>query len=139
VRSVWQLFLGVAVAVVVTWVVLLVVLWRHRPSKGIAAETLRIVPDVIRLTRRLAHDRSLPRGLRVRLWLLLAYLVFPIDLVPDFIPVIGYADDVVIVAVVLRSVVRGAGRAAIVKHWPGTETGLAAVDRLAGMKEHTTD
>lgn len=59
---------------------------------GLVREALRLLPDVLRLLPRLAADRSLPRGVRVRLALLLAYLASPIDLVPDFIPVIGYAD-----------------------------------------------
>lgn len=57
----------------------------------------------------------------------------PIDLVPDFVPVLGYADDAVIVAVVLRSVTRRAGSDALERHWPGTPAGLAAVRRLAGL------
>jgi uncharacterized membrane protein YkvA (DUF1232 family) len=69
---------------------------------------------------------------RVRLWLLLGYLAMPIDLVPDVIPVIGYADDAIVVALVLRSVVRRAGPDAVVRHWPGTPDGLAAVQRLTG-------
>ncbi len=68
--------------------------------------SVRLVPDVVRLVRRLAADRSLPRGVRVRLWVLLGYLVSPVDLVPDFIPLVGYADDAIIVALVLRSVIR---------------------------------
>lgn len=67
------------------------------------------------------------------LWLLVAYLALPIDLVPDFIPVLGYADDAIVVALVLRSVVRGAGPQALERHWPGTQDGLAAVRRLAGL------
>jgi uncharacterized membrane protein YkvA (DUF1232 family) len=70
---------------------------------------------------------------RVRLWLLLGYLALPVDLVPDFIPVIGYADDAVIVALALRSVTRHAGADALERHWPGTPEGLAAVRRLAGL------
>ena len=58
----------------------------------------------------------------MRLWLLLGYLALPIDLVPDFIPVLGYADDAIVVALVLRSVVRRAGPDAIERHWPGTPT-----------------
>jgi len=69
---------------------------------------------LLRLLRRLAGDRSLPRGVRVRLWLLLAYLAIPIDV----IPVLGYADDAIIVTAVLRSVVRRAGLEALHRHWP---------------------
>jgi uncharacterized membrane protein YkvA (DUF1232 family) len=67
------------------------------------------------------------------LWLLLGYLLLPVDLVPDVLPVVGYADDAVLVAWVLRSVVRNAGDAALAQHWPGTATGLAVVRRLAGL------
>ncbi len=57
----------------------------------------------------------------------------PIDLVPDFLPVIGYADDAIIVAIGLRSVVRAAGPEVITAHWPGTDTGLTVLHRLAGL------
>ena len=112
------------------WLVLVLLLWRARPGEGGAREALRLLPDVVRLVRRLAADRGLPRGVRVRLWLLLVYLLSPIDLVPDFLPVIGYADDVVVVAWALRAVVRRAGSEALERHWPGTPAGLAVVTRL---------
>jgi uncharacterized membrane protein YkvA (DUF1232 family) len=69
---------------------------------------------------------------RVRVALLVVYLAVPFDLVPDVVPVIGYADDAVVVALVLRSVVRRAGAEALHRHWPGTPEGLALVLRLAG-------
>jgi uncharacterized membrane protein YkvA (DUF1232 family) len=94
---------------------------------------VRLLPDVLRLVRRLAGDASLPRGIRWRLGLLLAYLALPIDLVPDFIPVAGYADDVLLIAWVLRSVVRDAGPGALERHWPGSTQGLDVVRRLAGV------
>jgi uncharacterized membrane protein YkvA (DUF1232 family) len=64
---------------------------------------------------------------------LIGYLLLPIDLVPDFVPVLGYADDAVIVALALRWVVRRAGGELLTRHWPGTPEGLAAVQRLAGL------
>ena len=70
---------------------------------------------------------------RVRLMLLLIYLVLPIDLIPDFIPVLGYADDAIIVVLALRSVVRRAGQDALRRHWPGSDDGLVAVRRLAAV------
>ena len=69
----------------------------------------------------------------IRLWLLFAYLALPFDLVPDFIPIIGYADDAILVAVVLRSVVRRAGPEAVRRHWPGTPDGLSALWRAARL------
>lgn len=129
----WEVALGIVAGLVVCWIALVAVLWRNRPAGGLVQEALRIVPDVIRLTRRLAGDRSLPRAVRVRLWLLVGYLASPIDLVPDFVPVLGYADDAAIVAVILRTVVRRAGPDAVTRHWPGTDDGLAVVTRLAGI------
>jgi uncharacterized membrane protein YkvA (DUF1232 family) len=75
----------------------------------------------------------MPRGVRLRLWVLLGYLATPIDLVPDFIPVLGYADDAIAVALVLRSVIRHAGTEPVERHWSGSPDGLVAVFRLAGM------
>lgn len=126
----WQVFVGVAFGVLLLWLVLLVLLWRVSPGETSAREMLRLLPDVVRLVSRLARDPSLPRGVRVRLWLLLGYLAMPFDLVPDFVPVLGYADDAIVVAVVLRSVVRRAGAEAVDRHWPGTSDGLAALQRL---------
>ncbi|WP_411374485.1 YkvA family protein [Arthrobacter sp. MPF02] len=55
----------------------------------------------------------------------------PIDLVPDFVPVVGYADDAVIVALVLRSVIKRAGAGAVARHWPGSAAGLDAILKAA--------
>lgn len=129
----WSAVAGVAGGLVLAWIALIVMLWFVRPDELRIRDALRLLPDLVRLLRRLAADRSLPRGVRIRLWLLLAYLALPFDLVPDFIPVIGYADDAVIVAFTLRSVSRRAGAAALDRHWPGTPDGLAAVRRLAGL------
>ncbi|PZG07013.1 YkvA family protein [Nonomuraea aridisoli] len=132
----WDLGIAVVVAAVVAWAALLGALLVVRPRGGLLRESLRLLPDMLRLVRRLAADRSLHRGVRIRLLLLLAYLAFPIDLVPDFIPVLGYADDAIIVAAVLRSVVRRAGLPAVERHWPGTPDGFAALTRLTGLDEH---
>jgi len=133
----WQTALAVAgglvVALVVCWLLLLAVLWRVSRGRSTWRDALRLLPDLVRLVRRLAADRALPRGVRVRLWLLLGYLALPIDLVPDVLPVIGWADDVIAVVLVLRSVVRRAGPQALERHWPGTPEGLAAVRAACGL------
>ena len=130
-QSLWPAVAAVAAGLVVVWLALLAVLWRAKPDDVSLRELLRLLPDVVRLVKRLAADRSLPNGVRVRLALLLAYLALPIDLVPDFVPVLGYADDAIVVALVLRSVVRRAGPDAVARHWPGTPGALRAVLRLA--------
>jgi uncharacterized membrane protein YkvA (DUF1232 family) len=117
------------------WGALVVALWQTRPDELRLRDAMRLLPDLVRMLRRLAADDQLPRGVRVRLWLLVGYLALPIDLVPDVIPVIGYADDAVVVALVLRSVTRVAGPDALDRHWPGTPEGLRAVRRLAGLTD----
>jgi uncharacterized membrane protein YkvA (DUF1232 family) len=115
---------------------LVVFLVVSKPKGLLRPEAARMFPDTLRLLRRLAADSSLPRGVRARLWMLFAYFAMPIDLIPDFVPVIGYADDVIIVSLVLRSVIRHAGSDAVRRHWPGTSDGLAALWRAARLPIH---
>lgn len=103
------IFLGVAGGLVSIWLALVVALSLSKPDDIGLGAAMRLLPDVLRLVKRLAGDRTLPSGVRVRLALLLAYLALPIDLIPDFIPVLGYADDAIIVVLVLRSTARLAG------------------------------
>ena len=127
-----ELLAIMAGSLVLLWLVMLALLWRAKPDEVTLRDAVGLVPDLLRLLKRLAGDKSLPRGVRVRLWLLFGYLAMPIDIVPDFIPVLGYADDVVVVAIVLRSVVRAAGPEALERHWPGTPEGLRVVRTLCG-------
>ena len=129
----WDLLISIGAALLLAWLALVIALLIARPRGGLLREALRLLPDVLRLVRRLTADNTLPSGVRVRLALLLAYLAFPIDLIPDFIPILGYADDAIIVTAVLRSVVRRAGIDAVRTHWPGTDDGFAAVARLTGL------
>jgi uncharacterized membrane protein YkvA (DUF1232 family) len=132
----WDLLIALAALATglgLLWLILVAFLAAARPKGGGLAEAVRLLPDLLRLVSRLGRDPSLPRAVRIRLWLLLAYLAFPIDLIPDFVPVLGYADDAIIVAVALRSVIRRAGPAALERHWPGSPDGLHALRRLVGQ------
>ena len=126
----WQVLIGVGVGLLVAWLALLTALLVARPSGNVITESLRLMPDLLRLVTRLARDKTLPQGIRVRLGLLLAYLAFPLDLIPDVVPVLGYADDVIAVLWALGSVIRVAGEDPIRRHWPGTSTGCEALLRL---------
>ena len=129
----WAAPAGAGAALLLAWIILVIALVAARPGRAQLAEALRLLPDLLRLIRRLAADRNLPRGVRIRLRLLLAYLAMPFDLIPDFIPVLGYADDAIIVVAVLRSTVRAAGLDAVRRHWPGSDEGFAALIRLTGL------
>jgi uncharacterized membrane protein YkvA (DUF1232 family) len=131
-----HVLISAGAGILLLWLALLTALWITRCNSSDQAtlgETLRLLPDVIRLLRRLATDPDLPGGVRVQLWLLLGYLLLPFDLIPDFIPALGFADDALVVALALRSVTRRAGADALARHWPGTPAGLRTVQRLAGL------
>ena len=128
------LLLSIGIGLVVGYFALLAALLLARPKGNLLGEAMRLLPDLLRLLRRLAADSNVPRAARVRLALLLGYLAIPFDLVPDFVPVLGYADDAIVVSLVLRSVVRRAGAPLVRRHWPGTDDGLAAVSRLIGTQ-----
>lgn len=136
----WHALIGAGVGILVVWLALvsLLLLGSRGSRSEDLREALRLVPDVVRLLRRLTADTDLPRGVRWRLALLLAYLVMPLDLIPDFIPVLGYLDDAVVVAIALRLVIKAAGDEALARNWPGTPRGLDVVRRLAGGRPRRT-
>jgi uncharacterized membrane protein YkvA (DUF1232 family) len=127
--SAW-LLVGLAVTAVVyaAFVIWLVVLGRRDDARALAT----FIPDCIGLVSRLARDPRVPRRRKLLLLALIGYLALPFDLVPDFIPVAGQLDDVLIVALVLRSFVRSGGEDLIRELWRGPERSLAVVLRLAG-------
>jgi uncharacterized membrane protein YkvA (DUF1232 family) len=125
--------IGIGLGLLVAWAALIVALIVSRPSGALLGEAMRLLPETLRLLHGLATDPAVPRGAKIRLWLLFVYLAIPIDIVPDFIPVLGYADDAIIVAAVLRSTVRRAGIERVRASWRGTEEGFSVLVRLAGL------
>jgi uncharacterized membrane protein YkvA (DUF1232 family) len=122
----WLVALGVLVALYLAVVLALVLAGRRAHAVAVA----RLVPDALVLVRRLAADPRVPRRTR---WLLVAvglYLVMPVDLVPDFVPVAGQLDDAIVVGLALRAVVRAAGPEVVAERWPGPPEGLALIRRL---------
>lgn len=114
------------------WATVLVVVWRSAPSEASALDVVRMLPDVLRLTAGLAQDPATPRSCKVALAVLAVWLASPIDLIPEFVPVIGPLDDIVVTAIVLRWVGRRVGHEALRAHWPGSEDGFGLVLRLLG-------
>lgn len=97
----WEAVIAVVGGLLVVWLVSVAALYvvaRRQGDPGSLREALRLLPDVLRLLRRLGADPTLPRGVRWWIGLTVAYLAMPLDLVPDFLPVVGYADDVLVVA-----------------------------------------
>lgn len=132
-----ELLLSLGGAILASWLALIVALVVMKPTGNVLRESLRILPDLIMLFKNLTTDVTLARGVRIRVGLLMAYLALPVDLIPDFIPVLGYADDAIVVVAVLRSVVRKVGLEPLRGHWPGSPDGFTALCRLAGLKPPT--
>jgi uncharacterized membrane protein YkvA (DUF1232 family) len=108
-------------------VVALIAAGRRESARALAG----FIPDCIVLCSRLLRDPRVPHRKKLLLVALAGYLALPFDLVPDFIPIAGQLDDVIIVALVLRSFLRGGGENLVREHWPGPDNTLALILRLA--------
>jgi uncharacterized membrane protein YkvA (DUF1232 family) len=128
----WQTLVGIGLGLLVVWALLILLLLAFRPRDTSLGEVLRIVPDLLRLVRNLLGDRGVPLGARVALVVLLAWLINPIDLIPEFIPVLGPVDDVVVAVLLLRYVRRKVGLEELRQRWPGTPEGFALLGRIIG-------
>ena len=130
-----NLLIGFATALALLALVL-VVGAVHAVRRGEALrEIALLVPSLARLLARLARDETLPLRVRARIYAAIAYNVQPINLIPDFVPVVGMVDNVVVILWALHSTVRAAGREAIARNWTGTPEGLATLFRLARLEE----
>jgi uncharacterized membrane protein YkvA (DUF1232 family) len=133
--SLWEeslIALAAAILFYAALVAALAVAGRGEQARALA----RFVPDCVVLFKGLISDPRVSRSRKLLLLALLAYLAMPIDLIPDFIPVAGQLDDAILVAFVLRTVLRSAGSDLVREHWPGPDASLNAVLRLAGRPAH---
>jgi uncharacterized membrane protein YkvA (DUF1232 family) len=126
------ILVGVLSGLAFAWVLFVLVLWVLRPRDARLRDLVRIVPDVLRLVRHLLADRAVPGRVRVALAVLLVWLVSPIDLIPDFIPVLGPLDDVVVAVLVLRYVRRQLGEPELRRRWSGTPDGFRLLTAVLG-------
>ena len=131
----WSILIGVLSGIMLAWLILAAAIWLAKPDDLTLGDMIRLLPDLLRLLKRVATDGAVPWMVRVELMLVLGYIFSPIQLIPDFIPVIGFLDDAVLVAIMLRIVVRTAGPQMLHKHWPGTSEGLQALCRVCGLAQ----
>lgn len=123
---------SVVVGLVVAWAAFVGLLWVLRPRDIGLRELIAVVPDVLRLVRDLLGDRGVPLGPRLALLGLLAWLISPIDLIPEFVPVLGPLDDVVVAVLVLRYVRRRLGEDELRRRWRGTADGFQLLLGILG-------
>ena len=129
------IWIGAAIALLLYagLVLALVLAGRRTDARALAG----FIPDCIVLFRSLLGDPRVPRSRKIVIVALIGYLVMPIDLVPDFIPVAGQLDDAIIVAFVLRLALRSGGPSLLREHWPGPPSSLDVVSRLAGLRSRS--
>jgi uncharacterized membrane protein YkvA (DUF1232 family) len=117
--------LAVGIAVWLLALLILVIVGRKQQARELAAA----IPNLLILFRGLLRDPRVPRGSKIWLVIAVIWIASPIDLVPEFIPVLGPADDVIVAALVLRHVLRRADRSVLAEHWRGDP---ATLDRIVG-------
>jgi uncharacterized membrane protein YkvA (DUF1232 family) len=127
-----ELVVAIVAGLVAAWALFILVLWLVRPRDVGLGELVRLVPDVLRLVRDLLVDGTTPLPVRLALAGLLAWLISPIDLIPEFIPVLGPLDDVVVAVLVLRYVRRRLGADELRRRWRGTPDGFALLTGVLG-------
>jgi len=128
----WGLLGGIALGLLSVWALLVGLLWLLRPRDVRLGDLIRIVPDLLRLVRDLLADRNVPLSARIALGGLLVWLLNPLDLIPEFIPVLGPLDDVVVAVLVLRYVRRKVGLEDLRRRWPGTPEGFILLSGILG-------
>jgi uncharacterized membrane protein YkvA (DUF1232 family) len=127
----WLLYAGGALVAAYLLVVLaFVVAGRRTDARALAG----FVPDCVILFSRLLRDPRVPRRSKILVATLIPYLALPVDLIPDVIPVAGQADDAVLIALVLRILVKRTDAAVLRELWPGPDRSLLVVFRLAGVR-----
>ena len=129
----WGLLIFIA-GVYVLAVAALIAAGRREDARALAG----FIPDCMILVSRLVRDQRISRARRAVLWLVLAYLALPVDLVPDFLPGVGQLDDAVLLGLALRLLVRGGGVELVRAAWPGPQASLTLVLRAAGLETNGT-
>jgi uncharacterized membrane protein YkvA (DUF1232 family) len=128
-----QAVLIASALVVVSW--LLLILLARRLPPGVAKDLAGFIPDCVTTARTLRRDPRVPRRAKVAVVIAMVYVLSPIDLIPEFLPVIGPLDDVIAVALLLRYAGRSVPRQVLLDAWPGDPR---LMERLLGPVRPTT-
>jgi uncharacterized membrane protein YkvA (DUF1232 family) len=130
----WRTLLTALAAATAVWLVViaLMVLFGKRSQ---AREFAAFIPNLLRLFRGLAGDHRVPRGSKLLLLVGVAWFASPIDLIPEFIPVAGPLDDAIVAVLILRHILKKAGRNVVAEHWRGDPAVLERLLRLAKVSQ----
>jgi uncharacterized membrane protein YkvA (DUF1232 family) len=124
----WLVVLGIAVAVLALSYGVLILLARRLPP-GLLRDLVELLPACVTTARRLRRHPSVPRRAKVMLVVAALWVLSPIDLIPEFLPVIGPLDDIVVAVLALRYAARSVPRSVFYEAWPAERR---LVRRLVG-------
>ena len=122
--------LTITVAVAVCLWLVAILLLHAFGRRSAARELATLIPNLVFLFRGLLRDKRVPRSSKILLGFAVAWLVSPIDLIPEFIPVVGPLDDAVVAALVLRHVLKRTDRSVLADNWRGDPVTLDTIIRL---------
>lgn len=125
-----RILLITAAAAVTLWLLLILIV-ALAGRKSAARELAVLIPNLLLLFRGLLRDERVPRTSKLLLLLGVAWLASPIDLIPEFLPIVGPLDDAIVAALLLRHLARKAGRQVITDHWRGQPRTLEKILALA--------
>lgn len=131
--SVTALIVGLATSAVAAFAALFLAALIAAPRATPRADLLRVYPDLVRLLVGLARDNRVAGPVRWRLLAALAYNAQPINLIPDFVPVVGLADNVIISAWAVRSAIHKSGVEVVLGHWRGSSASFVVMCRLCRL------
>lgn len=101
-----------------------------RTWRELVVETALLIPNFVKLIYRLMRDPRVPVRRKLVVGAMLGYLVSPLDVIPDFIPVVGQIDDVLLIAFAIRHLIEGAGREVVLEYWGGQEDAFELLEAV---------
>ncbi len=102
-------------------------------ARALIAEVITVVPNIVKLIGRLLGDNRVPLRAKLTIGAAAVYAVSPIDLIPEFVPVVGWADDILVLMFALDNLINRAGPEVVAEHWDGPGDILSLVQDVMGV------
>lgn len=109
---------------------------RSIQARQLVTDAVMMMPNIVKLVGRLLRDPRVPRRAKITLGLAAAYTLSPIDLIPEFIPVVGWADDVIVIMFAIDSLIDRAGPEIVEEHWDGPGDLLSLVRDVVALSRN---
>lgn len=109
---------------------------RSIQGRQLVTDAMLMMPNIVKLVGRLLKDPRVPRRAKITLGLAGAYVLSPVDLIPEVIPVVGWADDVIIVMFAIDALIERAGPEIVLEHWDGPGDLLSLIRDVVGLSRN---